>query len=128
MSDSPLRRAIQWDATGVGLLGLIAAAFAGPLADVTGLATTHFYLTAGAFVFYGVVGNLFARFQRVVGIGIGLSAFNFIGTMGALILVASSALPLTSAGKAVILACGAYTLVFGVMQFIGVRRARGVTA
>lgn len=125
MNDSLLRRAIRWDATGVGLLGLIAAAFAAPLADVTGLTSAHLYLTAGAFLVYGVVGNLVARLQRVVGIGMGLSAFNFSGTIGALILVASSVLPLTGAGKAVILACGVYTLVFGLMQFLGVRQAMG---
>lgn len=125
MNDSLLRRAIRWDATGVGLLGLLTVSFAGPLADVTGLVSTHIYVTAGAFLFYGVAGNLLARIPRVVGIGTVLSAFNFVGTIGALILVASSVLPLTSAGKAVILACGVYTLVFGVLQFLGVRQAMG---
>ena len=125
MSDSLLRRAIRLDATGVGLLGLGAAVFAGPLAHLTGLTTAQCRLTAGAFLFYGVVGNLLARRPRVVGIGMVLSAFNFIGTVGALALVTSAALPLTNAGKAVVLACGAYTLVFGVVQFLGVRRAKG---
>lgn len=83
MSDSLLRRAIRLDATGVGLLGLGAAVFAGPLANLTGLTTAQCHLTAGAFLFYGI------------------------------------------GGKAVVLACGAYTLVFGVVQFLGVRRATG---
>jgi hypothetical protein len=113
------------DATGVGLLGLGAAVFAGPLAGLSGLTPLQCYVTAAAFLFYGVAGNLVARLPRVVGIGMGLSAFNFLGTIGALALVASAGLPLTSAGTAVILACGAYTLVFGVLQFIGVRRAIG---
>jgi hypothetical protein len=128
MNDSLLRRAIRLDATGVGLLGLAAAVFAESLSTTTGLTTAQLYVTAAAFIVYGVVGNLFARLTRVIGIGMGLSAFNFIGTIGALALVASAALPLTSSGKAVVLACGAYTLVFGVMQFIGVRRAKGVAA
>lgn len=128
MNDSLLRRAIRLDATGVGLLGLTAAAFAESLSTTTGVTTTQLYVTAAAFIVYGVVGNLLARLTHVVGIGMGLSAFNFIGTIGALALVASAALPLTGSGKAVVLACGAYTLVFGVMQFIGVRRARRVAA
>lgn len=65
MSDSLLRRAIRLDATGVGLLGLGAAAFAGPLANRTGLTTgltmTQCYITAGAFLFYGVMQFLGVR-------------------------------------------------------------------
>ena len=108
------------------LLGLAAAVFAGPLADRTGLTTAQCYVTAGAFLFYGVVGNLLARRARVGGIGMGLSAFNFVGTIGAVALVASTVLPLTDSGKAVVLGCGVYTLIFGIMQFLGVRRATGV--
>ena len=128
MSDSLLRRAIAADATGVGLLGLGAIAFAGPLARISGLTPVQCYITATSFLVYGVVGNLLARRPRVRGIGIGLSAFNFTGTVGAVALVASGALPLTSAGKAIVLACGAYTLVFGLLQAAGVRRARGPAA
>lgn len=123
MSDSLLRLAIRLDATGVGLLGVGAATLAGPLSRLTGLTATQCYITAAAFLFYGVVGNLLARRPRVRGIGIGLSAFNFLGTIGALALAGSTALPLTSAGKAVVIACGVYTLAFGVLQFLGVRRA-----
>jgi hypothetical protein len=125
VKDSLLRLAIRMDATGVGLLGVGAAAFARPLANVTGLTVTQCYVTAGAFLFYGVAGNLLARRPRVMGIGMGLSAFNFVGTLGALGLVASAALPLTGTGRAVVFACGVYTLIFGVMQFLGVRRAMG---
>ena len=125
MNDFLLRTAIRLDATGVGILGLGAAAFAGPLARLTGLTPTQCYLTAGAFLFYGVAGNLLARLPRVVRIGMGLSAFNFVGTLGALGLVSSAALPLTGIGKAVVAGCGVYTLVFGVMQALGVRRAIG---
>lgn len=122
MSDALLRRAIAADATGVGLLGLGAVAFAGPLARLSGLTPVQCYITAGSFLFYGFVGNLLARRPRVRGIGIGLSAFNFTGTIGAVALVASGLLPLTGAGKAIVLACGVYTLAFGVLQAAGVRR------
>lgn len=123
MSDSLLRLAIRLDATGVGLLGVGAATLAGPLSRLTGLTPVQCYITAASFLIYGVVGNLLASRPRVRGIGIGLSAFNFAGTIGAVALAGSTALPLTSAGKTVVIACGVYTLVFGVMQFLGVRRA-----
>jgi hypothetical protein len=126
MSDSLLRLAIRMDATGVGLLGLGAAAFAGPLARLSGLTPLQCHVTAAGFPCYGVIGNLLARRPRVMGIGMGLSGFNFLGTIGAVALVASAVLPLTGFGKTVVLACGAYTLAFGVMQFLGVRRAKGV--
>jgi hypothetical protein len=121
-NDGFLRRAIRLDATGTGLLGLAAAGFAQPLSRLTGLTPTHIYIAAAAFVFYGVVGNLLAGRPRIRGIGIGLSAFNVVGTVAAVLLVASAVLPLTGSGKAIILGCGAYTLFFGVLQWVGVRR------
>ena len=121
-NDSFLRAAIHADATGVGLLGVAAAAFAEPIGRASGLTTLELYVTAAAFLFYGVVGNLLARRPRIRGIGIGLSVFNFTGTVGALALVASAVLPLTGTGKALVLACGAYTLLFGLLQAAGVRR------
>lgn len=121
-TDSFLRRAIRADATGTGLLGLAAAAFARPLSSLTGLTPTHVYIAAAAFVFYGVAGNLLAGRPRIRGIGIGLSAFNVVGTAAAVLLAASTVLPLTGSGKAIVLGCGLYTLLFGVLQRVGVRR------
>ena len=103
-------------------MGLAAAGFAQPLSRLTGLTPTHVYIAAAAFVFYGVVGNLLAGRPRIRGIGIGLSAFNVVGTVAAVLLVASAVLPLTGSGKAIILGCGAYTLFFGALQWVGVRR------
>lgn len=122
MSELLLRRAIQADATGVGLLGLGAVTYAGPLARLSGLTPIQCYITAASFLLYGVLGNVLARRPRVRGFGIGLSAFNFTGTIGAVALVASNALPLTGTGKAIVLGCGLYTLVFGLLQATGVRR------
>ena len=110
------------DATGTGLLGLAAATFARPLSSLTGLTPTHVYIAAAAFVFYGIVGNLLAGRARIRGIGIGLSAFNVVGTVAAVLLAASAVLPLTGPGKAIVLGCGVYTLLFGVLQWFGVRR------
>ena len=117
-----LRRAIRADATGTGALGLAAAAFAKSLATLTGLTPTHIYIAAAAFVFYGAAGNLLAGSAQIRRIGIGLTVFNFVGTVAAVALAASTVLPLTGAGKAIILGCGVYTLFFGILQWIGVRR------
>ena len=104
------------------MLGLAAAGFAQPLSRLTGLTPTHVYIAVAAFVFYGVVGNLLAGRARIRGIGIGLSAFNVVGTAAVVLLAASTVLPLTPSGKAIILGCGVYPLFFGVMQWVGVRR------
>lgn len=121
-TDSWLRRSIVGDAAGVGLLGLAAATFAGPLARLTGLSPSQCYVVAGAFAVYFVGGILLARHHKIREIGVGLSAFNFTGTAGAVALLASNALPLTAAGKTIVLACAAYTLFFGVAQTIGLRQ------
>ena len=92
MSDSLLRLAIRMDATGVGLLGLGAATLAGPLSRLSGLTPLQCYVIAAAFLFYGVIGNLLVRLPRVAGIGMALSAFNFLGTIGELAMVADTAL------------------------------------
>ena len=46
--DAFLRLAIRLDATGTGLLGLVAGAFARPLSTLTGLTPTQIYIAAAA--------------------------------------------------------------------------------
>ncbi|MEI6251275.1 MAG: hypothetical protein WCP30_00520 [Mycobacteriaceae bacterium] len=120
--DSLLRTAIRLDATGVGLIGLGVAAFAGPLARLTGLTTSWSYGIAAAFVFYGIVGNWLAGRANIRPIGTGLSLFNFIGFVGQIAIIPAGVFALTGAGKAVMVAFGLYALFFGVLQLIGVRR------
>ena len=121
-TDSLLRLAIRLDATGTGLLGLAATAFAHSLSRLSGLTLTQIYISAVAFVLYGIVGNLLAARPRIRRIGTGLSAFNFFGTAAAVVIAASAILPLTGAGTAIVLGCGAYTMFFGLLQLVGVRR------
>ena len=121
-----LRLAIRVDASGTGLLGIANAAFANPLARLTGLTPLQAYVTAAAFVFSGFAGNLLARRPRIRRIGTGLSAANLVGTLAAVVIAVTAFLPLTGAGRALVLACGVYTLFFGIMQLIGARRILAV--
>ena len=120
--DSLLRTAIRFDATGVGIMGLAIAGFAGPFARATGLATSHAYIAAVAFVFYGVVGNLLARQRAIRPIGTGLTLFNFIGAAAQIAIAPSGVLSLTGAGKSALVFGGLWALVFGALQLAGVRR------
>jgi hypothetical protein len=120
--DSLLRTAIRLDATGVGLIGLGVAAFAGPFARLTGLTPGWSYGIAASFVVYGIVGNRLSRRPNIRPVGTGLSLFNFIGAVGQIAIVPAGVLALTGAGKAVMVAFGLYALFFGVLQLMGVRR------
>ena len=120
--DSLLRTAIRFDATGVGVMGLALGAFAGPFARATGLNTTHAYVAAAAFVFYGVLGNYLAGRQAIRPIGTGLSIFNFVGAAAQFAVIPAGVLPLTGTGKAALVFGGLWALVFGVLQLAGVRR------
>jgi hypothetical protein len=120
--DSLLRLAIRLDAILTGLLGLGIAAAADPLARLTGLTPGQEYAVGAAFVAYGAVVFVLAASTNVRAIGRALAAFNLAGTFGAAALAATDVLPLTGTGVAVVLACGAYTAVFAVLQYLGVRR------
>ena len=120
--DSFLRGAIRGDSVGVGLIGVAIAALAGPFARMTGLSPAWIYGMAGAFIAYGVIVTWLSTRPRVRGIGTALSAFNFAGAAGQAAIVPAGVLPLTGSGKAVVLAFVLWTLVFGVLQLIGVRR------
>lgn len=120
--DSLLRTAIRLDASGVGVIGLAVAVFAGPFGRLTGLTSAWCYGIAAAFVLYGIVGNWLAGRAAIRPIGTGLSLFNFIGAVGQIAIIPAGLLPLTGAGKVVMAVFGLYALFFGVLQLIGVRR------
>ena len=69
-----------------------------------------------------LLGVAAAAFARPLSTLTGLTVFNVVGTAAAVALVASGLLPLTGAGKAIVLGCGVYTLFFGILQWVGVRR------
>ncbi|WP_328360016.1 hypothetical protein OG976_07530 [Mycobacterium sp. NBC_00419] len=121
-TDSLLRFALRLDATLTGFLGLGIAAMADPMARLTGLTAVQEYVIGAMFVLYGLGVYALAAMPDVRRVGIALAVFNTVGTAGIVAIAMSGVLPLTSAGVAVTLACSAYTAVFAVLQYLGVRR------
>ena len=121
-SDALLRFAMRLDATLTGLGGLGIAAFANPLATLTGLAPTQEYVLGAAFVLYGVVVFRLAGLPSVRRAGGWVIFANIVCTVAAAVVVIDELAPLTTAGVAVTLACGVYTATFAVLQYLGVRR------
>ena len=121
-SDALLRFAMRLDATLTGAAGLGIAAFAYPLATLTGLTSTQLFVAGAAFVLYGVVVYRLAGLSTVRRAGGWVIGANIACTVAAAIVVIDSLAPLTAAGVALTLAAGAYTAAFAVLQYLGVRR------
>ena len=120
--DTLLRFALRLDATLTGLCGVALAAFADPVAALTGLTATLVYLVGAALVAYGLVVYTLARVPAVRTAGRWVIGANVACTLGAVLVVGWGLAPLTTAGVIVTLAMGAYTAVFAVVQYFGVRR------
>ncbi len=121
-NDALLRFAMRLDATLTGAFGLVVAAFAGPLSELTGLSSTVEYILGAAFVLYGVVVHLLAGVPNVRTAGIAVAVANIVCTVAAVLVVVEGIAPLTGVGVAVTLATGLYTAVFAGLQYFGVRR------
>lgn len=118
-TDSLLRFAMRLDAVLTGLLGLAIAGAADPFAALTGLTPAQGYVIGAAFVLYGLVAYALAAMPGIRRVGTALVAANTVGTIG-FVGIAAAGLP--AHGAAVALACGAYTAIFAVLQYLGVRR------
>lgn len=120
--DALLRFALRLDATATGVCGLAIAAFASPLARLTGLTATTAYIIGAALVLYGVVVYSLARLRDVRTAGIAVIVANLVCTVGAVAVVVERLAPLTGMGAAAALASAVYTTFFAVLQYFGVRR------
>ena len=69
-----------------------------------------------------VIAQLPARITQHTSFGIALVVANAVGTVGFVGIAAAGVPAHTSGGVAVALACGAYTAIFAVLQYLGVRR------
>ncbi|OBG64144.1 hypothetical protein [Mycobacterium sp. E735] len=122
--DGLLRLAMRADAAISGLVGLASIPLAGRLAELSGT-TKAFEYGMGAFLLgYGVLVFGLANLPSVRRAGMAVIIGNLLYTVAAVVLVLTDVFPLTSAGVALNLAAGAYTLVFAELQYQGWRRAR----
>lgn len=121
-TDSLLRFAMRLDAVLTGLLGLAIAVAADPFGRLTGLTPAQGYVIGAAFVLYGLVVYSLAAMSGIRRVGIALVVANAVGTAGFVGIAAAGVPAHTSGGVAVALACGAYTAIFAVLQYLGVRR------
>jgi hypothetical protein len=124
-TDALLRFALRVDATLTGFAGLLGAAFADPLATLTGLSPTTEYFLGAAFVVYGLVVFCLAALRSLRVVGIAICTANVISTVATLLIVLADVAPLTGAGIAVTLATAVYTAFFACAQYLGVRRLQG---
>ncbi|HTM84722.1 MAG TPA: hypothetical protein VL179_07430 [Mycobacterium sp.] len=121
-TDSLLRFAMRADATLTGLLGLVVAAAANPVASLSGLTPTTEFIMGAAFVLYGLAVFSLAALPNLRRVGIGVIIANIVCTVAAVVVVEAGALPLTGIGVAAMLATGVYTAFFAVLQYLGLRR------
>jgi hypothetical protein len=73
-------------------------------------------------VVYGLVVFSLAALPNLRRGGVGVVVANVAFTVAAVAVVAAGWLPLTAIGIAATLASGAYTALFGYLQYLGVRR------
>jgi len=123
-TDALLRFALRADATITGAIGVVGAAFANPLSQLSGLSPTTEYLLGAAFVFYGIAVYYLAALPSLRNVGIGVSVANVVCTLLTLAIVMTDVAPLTAAGVAMTMAMGTYTAFFAYLQYLGVRRLR----
>lgn len=121
-ADSLLRFAMRADATLTGLLGLVVAAAANPVASLSGLTPTTEFIMGAAFVLYGLAVFSLAALPNLRRVGIGVIIANIVCTVAAVVVVEAGVLPLTGIGLAAMLATGVYTAFFAVLQYLGLRR------
>ena len=122
--DGLLRLAMRADAAISGLVGLAGIPLAGRLAELSGTTKPFEYAMAAFLIGYGVAVFALATLPSVRRAGMGVIIANVLYTVAAVALVLADVFPLTSAGVALNLAAGAYTLVFAELQYQGWRRAR----
>ncbi len=122
--DSFLRFALRLDAVITGLMGIVGAALAPRVAELSGTTPATEYALSAFFIVYGVVVLSLSMLQHVRIPGIAVVAGNVLFTVAAVAVVLAGVWPLTTAGVVLTLASGVYTLVMADLQYIGLRRMR----
>ena len=121
-SDSLLRFAIRVDATACAGLGLLVAVAADPLSRLSGLSAASEWIAGAVLVVYGVGLYVAAAVPNVRRVGVGIVVANVVFALVAMVVLATGALPLTTAGVASSIGAVAATLALAGVQYLGVRR------
>lgn len=122
-SDSrPVRAAMRLDAILVGVVGVPFVAISSTLATWTGIPRPWVLGFGVFFLAYGLVVYKLAGAQRVKPGALATIAANELCTVAAIAVVVLGVWPLTGFGIAALLFSAAYTAVFAIAQYLGVRR------
>ncbi|WP_029114249.1 hypothetical protein [Mycobacterium sp. URHB0044] len=122
--DSFLRFALRLDAVVTGVMGVVGAALAPRIAELSGTTPATEYALSAFFIVYGVVVLSLSMLQHVRIPGIAVIAGNVLFTVAAVGVVLADVWPLTTAGVVLTLASGVYTLVMADLQYLGLRRMK----
>lgn len=121
-TDSLLRFALRADAFVTGAVGLLGVIAARPMAALEGLTPAHEYALAAFCLGYGAVVYFLSALPDLRRAGIAVIAANVVCTVAAIAVVEAGLLPLTGIGVAATLGSAAYTALFALMQYRGLRR------
>lgn len=120
---STLRRALRTDGAVSVAAGAATLAAVGPVSSFTGIPTV---VTAAVGAGSLLLGGTFLAVSRLANVrapAATVAGANALGTVIAVVVAATAAPPLTTAGVISVLAVGAYTAVIAAAQYRGVRLA-----
>ncbi len=121
-TDSLLRFAMRADGLLSGLAGIGTLIFAHQIAALSGTSPGVEYAVGGFFVVFGIAVLVLAARPSIRMPGLVVAIGNVLFSVATVIVVLAGVWPLTTAGVALVLGTGVYTLVMAELQYQGVRR------
>ncbi|MGD9620130.1 MAG: hypothetical protein AB7G47_09455 [Mycolicibacterium sp.] len=121
-TDSLLRFAMRADAVVSGLAGIATLIFALQFAELSGTTVAVEYTIGAFFVAFGVGVLVLAARPAIRLSGLVLAIGNLAFSVATVVVVLADVWPLTTAGVALVLGTGVYTLIMAELQYQGVRR------
>lgn len=122
--DGLLRLAMRVDAVLSGLAGIATLIFAREVAELSGTSAAVEYTIGGFFVAFSLVVLALAMRPSIRVSGLVLAIGNLAFSVATVVVVLAELWPLTTAGVAMVLGTGVYTLIMAELQYQGVRRIR----
>ncbi len=121
-TDSLLRFAMRADALLSGLAGIGTLVFAHQIAALSGTGPGVEYTLGASFIVFSIAVLVLAARPSIRMPGLALAIGNVAFSVATVIVVLAGVWPLTTAGVALVLGTGGYTLVMAELQYQGVRR------